>query len=155
MHMLKGSHFHSCPTCIDLTNAEYMENLLMQLNNILLYIQQEYNLGELMQVFNNSYVNLHARHQDSLYLFISYLCLMLKVLNAQSTIIEVLEVNTMHQNYVQCTGQYQNLSILQSFTKLSMTSDTKHLRHHFFSFYYVRNVNGQIISTCSIHPFLV
>ena len=155
MHMLKGSHFHSCPTCIDSTNAEYMENLLMQLNNILLYIQQEYNLGELMQVFNNSYVNLHARHQDSLYLFISYLCLMLKVLNAQSTIIEVLEVNTMHQNYVQCTGQYQNLSILQSFTKLSMTSDTKHLRHHFFSFYYVRNVNGQIISTCSIHPFLV
>ena len=45
-----------------------------------------------MQVFNNSYINLHARHQDNIYLFISYLCLM----NAQSTIIEVLEVNTMH-----------------------------------------------------------
>ena len=57
-----------------------------------LYIQQEYDLGGLMQVFNNSYINLHARHQDNIYLFISYLCLM----NAQSTIIEVLEVNTMH-----------------------------------------------------------
>ena len=61
-----------------------------------------------MQVFNNSYINLHARHQDNIYLFISYLCLM----NAQSTIIEVLEVNTMHQNCVQCKGSYQNLSTL-------------------------------------------
>ena len=49
-----------------------------------------------MQAFNNSYINLHARYQDSIYLFISYLCLMLKVLSAPSTIIEVLEVNTMH-----------------------------------------------------------